>query len=74
MVFYGVDFWNHELPVRTLLESLFRMSPEREAEYAERVIFTDDVDEIVNFLARREPSQAQLDEHWQALSGKGARD
>ncbi|MFN3429884.1 MAG: LOG family protein [Candidatus Sericytochromatia bacterium] len=70
MVFYGVDFWTRALPVRPLLEALFRTDPARAAEFATQVLFTDDVAEIVAFLASRAPSAAQLADHWQSLGSE----
>ncbi len=47
MVFLGDDYWTKERPVRALLDSLFL------PEDTERcVLFTDDIDEVIEFLDR----------------------
>jgi predicted Rossmann-fold nucleotide-binding protein len=73
MVFYGVGFWTDTLPVKPLLDALFRLDPARLAEYEELVRFTDDVEEIVAFLAAKEPSPKQVADHWEAIGGDAAR-
>ena len=50
MVFLGVDAWTRRLPVLPLLRSLAG-----ERQYAERILVTDDVDEIVTFLQANPP-------------------
>ncbi len=69
MVFYGVAFWRDVVPVRPLLEALFRLDPARAAEFEHQVLFTDDIDAIAEFLVARAPTQAQQAEHWQVLAG-----
>ncbi|MNT89714.1 hypothetical protein D3C72_2304930 [compost metagenome] len=73
MVFYGVDFWEQTLPVRPLLEALFRLNPARAVEFETQVIFTDDAEEVVHFLAARAPTEAQLADHWHFLTGEERR-
>lgn len=70
MVFFGVEFWRDVLPVRPLLEALFRLDPARAEEFDRLVLFTDDVDEIVAFLTARSPTPAQAQEHWQVVAGE----
>jgi hypothetical protein len=72
MVFFGVAYWRDTLPVRPLLEALFRLDPVRAAEFERQVLFSDDVDEIVEFLAARAPTKAQQAEHWDALAGSSS--
>jgi predicted Rossmann-fold nucleotide-binding protein len=72
MVFLGVEFWTRTLPVRPLLETLFRLDAARAAEFETKVLFTDDVDEVVRFLVAHAPSRAQVAEHWETLTGNGA--
>jgi hypothetical protein len=67
MVFFGVAYWRDTLPVRPLLDALFRLDAVRAAEFERQVLFSDDVDEIVEFLAARTPTKAQEAEHWDAL-------
>lgn len=69
MVFYDTAYWRDVLPVRPLLEALFKLDPAREAEARERVLFSDDVEEIVAFLLAHGPTIAQQAEHWEALTG-----
>lgn len=71
MVFLGVEYWTHTLPVRPLLETLFRLDPARAAEFEAKVLFSDDVAEIVAFLTACTPSRAQLATHWETLTGDG---
>jgi predicted Rossmann-fold nucleotide-binding protein len=69
MVFCGVEFWTRTLPVRPLLEALFRQNADRAAEFETQVLFTDDAEEVVHFLAARAPTEAQLADHWHSLAG-----
>jgi len=63
MVFFDADsFWSEKLPVRPLLEGLFKLGgPEREKNYQENVLFSADIDEILNFIKKRMPSEKQID-------------
>jgi predicted Rossmann-fold nucleotide-binding protein len=70
MVFYGAEFWTRTLPVRPLLEALFRLDAARAAEFETQVLFTDDAEEVVHFLAARAPTEAQLADHWHNLTGE----
>ncbi|GAB7191961.1 hypothetical protein NUM3379_26690 [Kineococcus sp. NUM-3379] len=57
MVFLGVEFWTRTLPVDALLESLFALGGQRER-YREMVLFTDDLDAVVEFLTAKRPAPA----------------
>jgi predicted Rossmann-fold nucleotide-binding protein len=53
MVFLGRAYWTEKLPVKPLLEALFRLGNETvQNEARERVLFTDCEDEAVEFLTR----------------------
>lgn len=62
MIFFDADgFWTNKLPVKPLLESLFKLGgPEREEQFRHNVLFTDDIDRIVTFLEERAPSFEQI--------------
>jgi len=62
MVFYDADgFWTKTLPVAPLLEGLFKLGgKEKEEAYCQNVLFSADVDEIVEFLKARAPSHEEL--------------
>jgi predicted Rossmann-fold nucleotide-binding protein len=62
MVFFDADkFWTETLPVKPLLESLFKLGgADREEQFRNNVLFTEDVDMIVAFLEERAPTQDQL--------------
>ena len=55
MVFFDTKYWRETLPVEKLLEQLFS-DEKRQKEYQARVLFTDSVDEAVEFLMTRGPS------------------
>jgi hypothetical protein len=60
MVFFDADgFWSRDLPVEPLLAGLYRLGG-KEQEYRENVLFTRDVDAVVDFLKARAPSPAQV--------------
>lgn len=60
MVFFGKAFWKEKLGVHNVLESLFKLGgPDRKAKYDALSCFTDDVDEVVDFLRRNLPTQEQ---------------
>lgn len=62
MVFFDADsFWSETLPVRPLLEGLFKLGgSEREENYRKNVLFSADIDEILNFIKERMPSEKQI--------------
>jgi predicted Rossmann-fold nucleotide-binding protein len=71
MVFFGLDYWTKALPIRVVLESLFKQNG-REEEYQRLVLFTDDADEAVQFLVDRALSKRQLTERWKAVGLEAA--
>ncbi len=62
MVFYDVDgFWTQSLPVRPLLKELFRLGGEEKAEaFRNNVLFSADIEAIVQFLKERSPSAIEM--------------
>jgi hypothetical protein len=62
MVFFDADeFWTKSVPVAPLLESLFKLGgTEKENAYRNNVLFSADIDEIVEFLEARAPSLNQM--------------
>ncbi len=52
MTFYGADYWRHTLPAVAVLQALFKPD-----DFDQRVLITDDPDEIVQFLIRHDESQ-----------------
>jgi predicted Rossmann-fold nucleotide-binding protein len=53
MIFLGTRFWREILPVEKLLEALF-IANEHGDEYKHKVLFTDDIDQIVDFLVAQQ--------------------
>lgn len=62
MVFFDAGgFWTNTLPVKQLLEALFKLGgPERENQFCRNVLLTDDIDSIINFLEERAPTPNQI--------------
>jgi len=62
MVFYDADeFWTRTLPVAPLLEGLFKLGgKEKEEAYRQNVLFSADLDVIIEFLQARAPSQEEM--------------
>ncbi|QHT65347.1 hypothetical protein GXP67_00985 [Rhodocytophaga rosea] len=62
MVFFDADsFWTKTLPIQPLLEGLFKLGgEEREHQYHTNVLYTADIDQIVEFLLERVPSEKQV--------------
>lgn len=62
MVFYDADgFWSKTLPVAPLLEGLFRLGgKDKEEAYRQNVLFSADIDAIVDFLKARAPSPDEM--------------
>ena len=69
MVFFNTDFfWTKTLPIKPLLESLFKLGgSDIEKKFNENVLFSDDIDTIVKFLKDREPSLEQISERLEVL-------
>jgi predicted Rossmann-fold nucleotide-binding protein len=60
MVFFGKAFWCEKLGVHNVLNALFTLGgPERKAKFDALSCFTDDIDEVVEFLKRNRPSDEQ---------------
>lgn len=57
MIFWDKTFWTDEMPVRPLLEALFiRFKGMTVEQFNQKVLFTDSVDEAVDFLRTSRPS------------------
>jgi hypothetical protein len=54
MVFFGLAYWREELPAANLLHALFR-NANREKDYKDNVLITDDENEAVAFIVRKAP-------------------
>lgn len=60
MVFFDADgFWTKTLPVKPLLESLFKLG-NKEEQFRKNVLFTDEIEIIIKFLEERAPTEEQL--------------
>jgi hypothetical protein len=66
MVFLDRTYWTEELPVHRLLQNLFS-SNGRGANFRKHVLFTDDVDEAVDFIAGLKPRPQRLSDRLEAL-------
>jgi len=70
MIFFDTKFWRGTscdgLPVEPLLEALF-VKNGKEAEYRSKVLFTDDIDELVGFLITNRPSPGEYFKRMMAL-------
>jgi hypothetical protein len=66
MVFYNAEYWRKGVPVEEALRHLFKDNG-KGAEYDEMVLFTDSVDDAVNFLVGKKSSKAQLAMRWKTL-------
>jgi predicted Rossmann-fold nucleotide-binding protein len=66
MVFFGRTYWTEELPVHSLLRNLF-VNNRRGANFRKHVLFTDEVDEAVDFIAGLKPRPQRLSERLEAL-------
>jgi predicted Rossmann-fold nucleotide-binding protein len=62
MVFFDADgFWTNTVPVKPLLEAIFKLGgPEREEQFRRNVLFTDDIDKIITFLEDKAPTLEQI--------------
>lgn len=62
MVFFDVGgFWTDTLPVRPLLEKLFSLGGEERAKaFRENVLFSANIDQVVQFLIDRAPTDEQM--------------
>jgi predicted Rossmann-fold nucleotide-binding protein len=55
MVFLDVTYWTETLPVKPLLQALFKSgAPPVPDEFEQRVLFTNDVEEAVSFLTEKQ--------------------
>jgi predicted Rossmann-fold nucleotide-binding protein len=52
MTFYGVDYWTRQIPAVAVLQALFKPD-----DFAQRVLVTDDPDQIIQFLTHHDESQ-----------------
>jgi len=71
MVFFDFDgFWSHKLPIKPLLRALFvdnNTKPryaDRKTDFENRVCFTDDVAEAIDFLDRHELDDKIVKARW----------
>lgn len=53
MIFLGTRFWRETLPVEKLLEALFIANGHGD-EYKKKILFTDDIDQIIAFLGAQQ--------------------
>jgi predicted Rossmann-fold nucleotide-binding protein len=66
MVFFDRTYWTEELPVYWLLRNLF-VNNGRGDNFRRHVLFTDDVDEAVDFVAGLKPRPQRLSDRLEAL-------
>ncbi|MFZ1098889.1 MAG: hypothetical protein WAN26_05740, partial [Steroidobacteraceae bacterium] len=66
MVFLDRTYWTEELPVYWLLRNLF-VNNGRGENFRKHVLFTDDVDEAVSFIAGLKPRPQRLSDRLEAL-------
>jgi predicted Rossmann-fold nucleotide-binding protein len=66
MVFFDRTYWTEELPVYWLLRNLF-VNNGRGANFRQHVLFTDDVDEAVDFITGLKPRPQRLSDRLEAL-------
>jgi predicted Rossmann-fold nucleotide-binding protein len=59
MIFLGTKFWRETLPVEKLLEALFIANGHGD-EYKRKVLFTDDIDQIVDFLGAQQDKREKM--------------
>lgn len=66
MVFFDKGYWTRKLPVYRLLRNLF-VNNGRGENFRKHVLFTDDVDEAVSFIAGLKPRPQRLSDRLEAL-------
>ncbi|MGC1730810.1 MAG: hypothetical protein WA747_15700 [Steroidobacteraceae bacterium] len=66
MVFFDRTYWTEELPVYWLLRNLF-VNNGRGANFRNHVLFTDEVDEAVDFIAGLKPRPQRLSDRLEVL-------
>ncbi len=66
MVFFDKVYWTKELPVYSLLRNLF-VNNGRGGNFSKHVLFTDEVDEAVDFIAGLKPRPQRLSQRLEAL-------
>ena len=72
MVFFGKVFWKEKLGVHNVLEALFKLGgPDRKANYDALTCYTDEVDEVVEFLIKNRPKPEQRMKRLDALGFSG---